>query len=274
MKLSEASRRDWALLVMRLALASLPLTEWLKYRMRFPNGGGPVADPAFFTTSIVGILLLIGLWTRGAALYRVLAAIFQGFGDIWHAGRELPHFSFLYVMLFVGPLIKSALPLSLVFAGAGRFSVDATLKELPWWSLNLNKFSDYGLAAARGALGLSLVFANATVFFSVGLLTNPRTAPSPAFLIVWLAGLLFGTTLALGFQTRMSAIGCVILPLLSQLSLIPSLAGQPSELVSPLIPWGTYRLAIATISIAILGGGPYSLDAKFAKQASASATVR
>lgn len=70
-------------------------------------------------TFIVGILLIVGLWTQGAAIVGMLIAIKHGLG-VRKYRNILPLSGSAYFLLFV-------ICLSLLFSGAGAFAFDLPL---------------------------------------------------------------------------------------------------------------------------------------------------
>ncbi|HEV3245504.1 MAG TPA: hypothetical protein VG102_04045 [Candidatus Paceibacterota bacterium] len=70
-------------------------------------------------TLAVGILLCIGLWTQGAAIVGMLIALKHGLG-VRSYSSILPLSGVAYFLLFV-------ICLSLLFSGAGAFSIDLPL---------------------------------------------------------------------------------------------------------------------------------------------------
>jgi uncharacterized membrane protein YphA (DoxX/SURF4 family) len=72
-----------------------------------------------FVTLVIGILLCVGLWTQGAAVVGMLISLKHGLGVRGYSSI-LPLSGTAYFLLFV-------ICLSLLFSGAGAFSIDLPL---------------------------------------------------------------------------------------------------------------------------------------------------
>ncbi|MBT9331201.1 DoxX family protein [Acidipila sp. 4G-K13] len=101
--------------------------HWTMFMAHFPNplhiGGSASFLVAFFSDFVCGILLIIGLGTRWAALY-CLCNIFVAWAFIHHfaftgRGPQTDHGEL--IVLYLGML------LTLLIAGGGRYSLDAKI---------------------------------------------------------------------------------------------------------------------------------------------------
>jgi putative oxidoreductase len=120
-------------LFLRHGLQKQP-AHWAQFMAHFPDpiGIGPHVSffIAFFSDFVCGILLIIGLGPRWAALYC--------FGNIFVAWALVHHFAFLgkgpgsdhgeLIVLYMGAL------LTLLLAGPGAPSLDRLLARKPWFT--------------------------------------------------------------------------------------------------------------------------------------------
>ncbi|AEI51715.1 DoxX family protein [Runella slithyformis] len=127
---SKVAYTDWGILVLRVCVPLLLLTHGYDKLLSFLNGAADFPDPlhvgprishalAVIGEVIAPLLVIIGLWTRVAAVIEIIHFLVVAF--IMHAGEPLgeKEHGLLFLIAYV----------TILLIGAGKYSLDRSLYQ-------------------------------------------------------------------------------------------------------------------------------------------------